>query len=137
MKSKLFLATAVAFALSSFGGVVAQADSSTNTQNDPASDSIDTSNLHVDQLISANSGIPDVASQEAPSIASTASLLSSTRVVKSFYFDRGPFGDTNFHNYQYIHIPASSRKTGYTNQKVGSGWNYVRFEHINYYSGGY
>lgn len=131
IKQKLFLALLITFAFFVFGGTEASADSSSN--------SINTSNLYVNQLVSTNSGLTDVASQEAP-VPLEASLETQSqkvRVVKLFYFDRGPFGDTNFHGYQYIYIPKSSRKTGYTNQKVGSGWNYVRFQHINYFSGGY
>ena len=43
----------------------------------------------------------------------------------------------NYHNYQYIYIPSGSRYYSYSEYKVDSGWNYDRYEVINYYSGGY
>ncbi|BBA08766.1 Uncharacterized protein STO1_011620 [Streptococcus oralis subsp. tigurinus] len=43
----------------------------------------------------------------------------------------------NYHNHQYISIPSWSRYKGYDEYKIGEGWNYYRYEVINYYSGGY
>ena len=43
----------------------------------------------------------------------------------------------NYHNHQYISIPSWSRYKGYDEYKIGGGWNYHRYEVINYYSGGY
>ena len=43
----------------------------------------------------------------------------------------------NYHNHQYISIPSWSRYKGYDEYKIGGGWNYYRYEVINYYSGGY
>ncbi|EGL88516.1 hypothetical protein HMPREF9968_1894 [Streptococcus oralis SK255] len=44
---------------------------------------------------------------------------------------------TNYHDHQYAWIPSWSRYEGYSEYKIGSGWNYDRYEVINYYSGGY
>ena len=44
---------------------------------------------------------------------------------------------TNYHNHQYISIPSWSRYDSYDEYKVGTGWNYDRYEVINYYTYGY
>lgn len=49
IKQKLFLALLITFAFFAFGGTEASADSSSN--------SINTSNLYVNQLVSTNSGL--------------------------------------------------------------------------------
>ena len=43
----------------------------------------------------------------------------------------------NYHNHQYISIPSRSRYEGYSEYKIGTGWNYDRYEVINYYTYGY
>lgn len=43
----------------------------------------------------------------------------------------------NYHRYGYIVIPEWSSYDSYSEYKVGPGWNYNRYEVINYYSGGY
>ncbi|AUC92761.1 TPA: hypothetical protein ACGO7N_000379 [Streptococcus suis] len=46
-------------------------------------------------------------------------------------------GGSNYHGYQYVNIPNWSRYAGSSRIFVSQGWNYTRYQHINYYSGGY
>lgn len=43
----------------------------------------------------------------------------------------------NYHAYRYNVIPEWSNYHGYSEYKVGGGWNYDRYEVINYYTYGY
>ncbi|HCM90503.1 MULTISPECIES: hypothetical protein [Vagococcus] len=64
---------------------------------------------------------------------------SAVSVTKKYRYDYNTYYNTtmNYHAYQYINIPNSSRYTGFSEYQVGGGWNYNRYEHVNYYSGGY
>ena len=73
------------------------------------------------------------------SIGHFQSSVSAVRVTKSYWYDWNTVWEygTNYHNHQYISIPSWSRYYSYSEYKVDSGWNYDRYEVINYYSGGY
>ncbi len=73
------------------------------------------------------------------SIGLFQSSVSAVRVTKSYWYDWNTVWEygTNYHNHQYISIPSWSRYYSYSEYKIGSGWNYDRYEVINYYSGGY
>ena len=73
------------------------------------------------------------------SIGLFQSSVSAVRVTKSYWHDWNTVWEygTNYHNHQYISIPSWSRYYSYSEYKVDSGWNYDRYEVINYYSGGY
>ena len=43
----------------------------------------------------------------------------------------------NYHRLSYIKVPSWYRYDSYSEYRVGGGWNYERFEVINYYTGGY
>ena len=43
----------------------------------------------------------------------------------------------NFHSYQEIEIPSWSYYESYDEYPIGGGWNYVQYEVVNHYSGGY
>ncbi len=64
---------------------------------------------------------------------------SAVTVTKSYRYDWNTAFEysMNYHNHQYIWIPSWSRYKGYDEYKIGGGWNYHRYEVINYYSGGY
>ncbi|HFH9922485.1 TPA: hypothetical protein ACGO9B_001723 [Streptococcus suis] len=69
-------------------------------------------------------------------VAPSASAVS---VVKSYRYDVNKYtgGGSNYHGYQYVNIPNWSRYTGSSRIFVSQGWNYTRYQHINYYSGRY
>ena len=73
------------------------------------------------------------------SIGLFQSSVSAESVLKSYRYDWNTAWkySMNYHNYQYIYIPSGSRYYSYSEYKVDSGWNYDRYEVINYYSGGY
>ncbi|MDS8424339.1 hypothetical protein RLI65_03190 [Streptococcus pneumoniae] len=60
-------------------------------------------------------------------------------VTKSYKYDWNTVLEysTNYHDHQYAWIPEWSRYDSYSEYKVGGGWNYARYEVINYYTGGY
>lgn len=64
---------------------------------------------------------------------------SAVTVTKSYRYDWNTAFEysMNYHNHQYIWIPSWSRYKGYDEYKIGGGWNYHRYEVINYYSGNY
>ena len=65
--------------------------------------------------------------------------VSAITVTKSYRYDWNTAFEysMNYHNHQYISIPSWSRYYSYSEYKIGGGWNYDRYEVINYYSGGY
>lgn len=66
--------------------------------------------------------------------------VSVVTVTKSYWYDWNTMWEysTNYHNHhQYIYNPSWSRYYSYSEYKVASGWNYDRYEVLNYYSGGY
>ncbi|MGQ7336711.1 hypothetical protein ACVC7T_06075 [Streptococcus sp. P25B114] len=69
-------------------------------------------------------------------VAPSASAVS---VVKSYRYDVNKYtgGRSNYHSYQYLNIPNWSRYAGSNRIFISQGWNYTRYQHINYYSGGY
>ena len=73
------------------------------------------------------------------SIGLFQSSVSAVSVLKTYRYDWNTAlkYSMNYHNYQYIYIPSGSRCKGYDEYKIGGGWNYHRYEVINYYSGGY
>ena len=73
------------------------------------------------------------------SIGLFQSSVSAKSVLKSYRYDYNPYYDSsmNFHGYRYKDIPEWSHYYSYSEYKVGGGWNYARYEVINYYSGGY
>ena len=73
------------------------------------------------------------------SIGLFQSSVSAVTVTKSYWYDWNTAWkfSMNYHNHQYISIPSWSRYKGYDEYKIGGGWNYYRYEVINYYSGGY
>ena len=73
------------------------------------------------------------------SVSLVQSSVSAVSVLKSYRYDWNTYYRTsmNYHRHRYINVPSSSRYYSYTEYKVGSGWNYDRYEVLNYYSGGY
>lgn len=67
------------------------------------------------------------------------SQAATRNAVKSYKFDKNTItnGESNFRSYRYARIPSWSRQTGYQNQQVGGGWNFITYLHTNFYSGGY
>ena len=67
------------------------------------------------------------------------SSVSAVSVLKTYRYDWNIFykSSMNYHRHRYIDIPSWSRYYSYSEYKVGGGWNYDRYEVINYYSGGY
>lgn len=73
-------------------------------------------------------------------VQSNPAVLAARRTaVKSYHFDKNTIthNESHFCSYRYIRIPARSRQVGYQNQQIGGGWNYKRYLHTNFYSGGY
>lgn len=70
---------------------------------------------------------------------SHVSEAATRNAVKSYKFDRNKItGDEGrFRSYSYKRIPSWSRQTGYQNQQVDGGWNFITYLHTNFYSGGY
>ena len=73
------------------------------------------------------------------SIGLFQSSVSAESVPKSYWYDWNTVWEysTNYHDHQYIDIPSWSRYDSYDEYKVGSGWNFYRYEVINYYTGGF
>lgn len=73
------------------------------------------------------------------SIGLFQSSVSAVTVTKSYRYDWNTVWEysTNYHNHQYIWIPSWSRYDSYDEYKVDTGWNYDRYEVINYYTYGY
>lgn len=67
------------------------------------------------------------------------SSASAVLVTKSYHYDWNTYYkySTNYYNYQEIDIPSWSYYESYDEYPVGGGWNYVRYEVINHFSGGY
>ena len=67
------------------------------------------------------------------------SSISAVSVLKTYRYDWNTYyrSSMNYHKHSYINVPSWSRYYSYSEYKVGSGWNYDRYEVINYYSGGY
>ncbi|CJD58127.1 Uncharacterised protein [Streptococcus pneumoniae] len=67
------------------------------------------------------------------------SSVSAVSVLKTYRYDWNTFyrSSMNYHKHSYINVPEWSRYYSYSEYKVGSGWNYDRYEVLNYYSGGY
>jgi len=63
--------------------------------------------------------------------------VSAVSVLKSYWYDWNTYykSSMNYHRHSYINIPSRSRYDSYGEYKVGSGWNFYRYEVINYYSG--
>ncbi|CTD81082.1 hypothetical protein ERS044025_00736 [Streptococcus pneumoniae] len=73
------------------------------------------------------------------SIGLFQSSVSAKTVLKNYRYDWNTFYESkmNYHAYRYKVIPEWSRYYSYSEYKVGGGWNYARYEVINYYTGGY
>ena len=67
------------------------------------------------------------------------SSISAVSVLKTYRCDWNTYYKTsmNCQRYNYINHLLWSHYYSYSEYKVGSGWNYNRYEVINYYSGGY
>ena len=67
------------------------------------------------------------------------SSVSAVTVTKSYKYDWNTYYKTsmNCQRYNYINPLLCYRYDSYYEYKVGSGWNYHRYEVLNYYSGGY
>ena len=67
------------------------------------------------------------------------SSVSAVTVTKSYKYDWNTVWEysTNYHGHQYARIPSWYRYDSYSEYKIGSGWNYNRYEVLNYYSVGY
>lgn len=65
--------------------------------------------------------------------------VSAVTVTKAFKYDINTFTNSrgNYHAYQYRDIPSWSQYSHEVTTKIGGGWNYNRFEQVNYYTGGY
>lgn len=63
----------------------------------------------------------------------------AVKVTKSYRYDYNTVAryDTHYSNYHYIRIPSKSKYKGFNKYRVGGGWNYIRYERINHFSGGY
>ena len=73
------------------------------------------------------------------SIGLFQSSVSAVTVTKSYQYDWNTVWEysTNYHGHQYTWIPWCSRYDSYDEYKVGFGWNYDRYEVLNYYTGGF
>ncbi|MFM9293921.1 hypothetical protein ACIY19_01715 [Streptococcus sp. ST14] len=73
------------------------------------------------------------------SIGLFQSSVSAKTVLKSYRYDWNTYyrSRMNYHAYNYNVIPEWSNYHGYSEYKVGGGWNYDRYEVVNRYSGGY
>ncbi|HGK0559502.1 TPA: hypothetical protein ACJY0H_001105 [Streptococcus pneumoniae] len=60
-------------------------------------------------------------------------------VLKTYRYDWNIYykSSMNYHRYSYTNDPSWFRYYSYSEYPVGSGWNYDRYEVLNYYSGGY
>ena len=67
------------------------------------------------------------------------SSISAVSVLKTYRYDWNTYYKTsmNCQRYNYINLLLCYRYDSYSKYKVGSGWNYHRYEVLNYYSGGY
>ena len=67
------------------------------------------------------------------------SNASAVLVTKSYHYDWNTYFkySMNFHSYQEIEIPSWSYYESYDEYPIGGGWNYVQYEVVNHYSGGY
>ena len=64
---------------------------------------------------------------------------SAVSVIKSYRYDWNTYlkYSHNYHNHQEIDIPSWSYYESYDEYIIGGDWNYVRYEVLNHYSGGY
>ena len=67
------------------------------------------------------------------SSVSAKSVLKNYRYDWNFYYK----SSMNFHGHKYKNIPEWSYYYSYAEYKVDGGWNYDRYEVINFYTGGY
>ena len=67
------------------------------------------------------------------------SSASAVSVIKSYRYDWNTYlkYSHNYHNHQEIDIPSWSYYESYDEYIIGGDWNYVRYEVLNHYSGGY
>ena len=67
------------------------------------------------------------------------SSASAVLVTKSYHYDWNTYFkySSNYHNFQGIEIPSWSYYVSYEEYPVGGDWNYVRYEVVNHFSGGY
>ena len=65
------------------------------------------------------------------------SSVSAVTVTKSYRYDWNTYykSSMNCQRYNYINSLLWYRYDSYSEYKVGSGWNFYRYEVINYYSG--
>ena len=67
------------------------------------------------------------------------SSVSTVTVTKSYRYDWNTYYKTSMNclRHSYINVPSWSCYYSYSEYKIGPGWNYNRYEVLNYYSGGY
>lgn len=60
-------------------------------------------------------------------------------VVKQYKYDHNTIYGSNGNHYGFVYknIPASSRYSGSQEYNVGGGWNFITYQHMNYFTGGY
>lgn len=65
--------------------------------------------------------------------------VSAYTVVKSYRYDVNKItgGHSNYHAYQHINVPNWSRYYSSGRIFISQGWNFTRYQHVNYYTGGY
>ena len=73
------------------------------------------------------------------SIGLFQSTVSAVTVTKSYRYDWNTFyrSSMNCQRYNYINPLLWYRYDSYSEYKIASGWNYNRYEIINYSRGGY
>ena len=67
------------------------------------------------------------------------SSVSAVSILKTYRYDWNIYykSSMNYHRYSYTNDPSWFRYYSYSEYPVGSGWNYDRYEVLNYSSGGY
>ncbi|WP_409441118.1 hypothetical protein [Lentilactobacillus hilgardii] len=141
LKKLLLSSLAATMLLTSSAGLTVSADSVQNGATDTNSTSqVTPSNSDSSTgIVTVDRNNPDLDNQAA-GISNPVPVRSGwMNVVKSYRFNRNKFtgNDSDFSDYRYERIPSSSHETSYRNSKIGGGWNYNRYQHVNYYSGGY
>lgn len=82
-------------------------------------------------LTIASLGLLSCASLATPIQSDAATMC----VTKSYRMDLNTYYNTlgNYHAYTYANIPTSARYTSYSKYRVGSGWNFIRYERVNHF----
>lgn len=64
----------------------------------------------------------------APSVAAYSAL-------KSYNYDVNKFtgGNSNYHAHRYIEVPNWAKYSGSRRVVISEGWNFIRYQHVNFY----